>query len=68
MPIGSLAVPHSHRDWPVFYRLTAGTAAFQEMVNGLPQVILARRADTGPEAVLVQVKCGIEFELNGPPQ
>ena len=26
-----------------------------------------RRADTGPEAVLVQVRCGIEFELNGPP-
>ena len=37
------------------------------MVDGAPQVILARRADTGPKAVLVQVRCGIEFELNGPP-
>jgi len=64
--IGSLSVPHSHRDWPVFYRLSAGSAAFQAMVNGSPNVILARRMDTGPEAVLVQVRCGIEFELNGP--
>jgi hypothetical protein len=31
------------------------------------QRILARRMDTGPEAVLVQIRCGIEFELNGPP-
>jgi hypothetical protein len=65
--IGSLSVPHSHQQWPVFYRLTAGSAAFQAMVDGAPNVILARRADTGPDAVYVQVRCGIEFELNGPP-
>lgn len=64
--IGSLSVPHSHRDWPVFYRLNAGSAAFQAMANGAPNVVLARRMDTGPEAVLVQVRCGIEFELNDP--
>ena len=66
VPIGGLTVPHSHRDWPVFYRLSAGSAAFQAMVDGSPNVILAHRSDTGPEAVLVQVRCGIEFELNGP--
>jgi len=64
--IGSLSVPHSHQQWPVFYRLTAGSTAFQAMVDGAPNVILARRTDTGPEAVLVQVRCGIEFELTGP--
>jgi hypothetical protein len=37
------------------------------MVDGAPNVILARRTDSGPEAVLVQVRCGIEFELNNPP-
>jgi hypothetical protein len=60
-------VPHSHQQWPVFYRLWAGAAAFQAMVDGAPNVILARRMDTGPEAVLVQIRSGIEFELNGPP-
>ena len=60
-------MPHSHQQWPVFYRLNTGTAAFQAMAAGAPNVILARRTDTGPEAVLVQVRCGIEFELNGPP-
>ena len=65
--IGSLSVPHSHQQWPVFHRLSIGTAAFQAMADGAPNVILARRMDTGPEAVLVQVRCAIEFELNGPP-
>jgi hypothetical protein len=65
--IGSLTVPHSHQQRPVFHRLNAGSAAFQAMVDGAPNVILARRADTGPQAVLVQVGCGIEFGLNGPP-
>jgi len=38
------------------------------MANGQPQVVLARRADSDPEVVLVQVRCGIEFGLKGPPE
>jgi hypothetical protein len=38
------------------------------MASRRPQVILARRADTGPEVMLVQVSCGVEFELNSPPR
>ena len=50
-------------------RLDGGAvaAALTGMIDGAPQVIMVRRADSGEESILVHARWGIEFELNSPP-
>ena len=62
-PIGSLACPQGQ-----WVRLDgqAVASALQGIVDGDPRVILARRSDTGTEAVWIQGRLGVEFILNSP--
>ena len=45
----------------------AVASAVQAMVDGAPLVFLVRRANSGPEAIEVQARLGVRFELDAPP-